>query len=212
VATQYVRPSLNALRRRRLPRTGLFSKKVAISVSQEDFDQEGRVKSVTVSVHAPGHTPRGSNLGVGTDPSYVIGRRIECALDPTQAPGRVRSLNDMTPEERAKIAKELGANVPAAPTVKPRALCVEHLRLGPEYEYTVVGENGNSITWRKSDIFVTDDRYWREMRAVQGRFHLYRKDKFEHVYTVKPDQREAILALGVRAINRIEEHILKRKK
>ena len=207
----YTRPSIHCLRHRRLPFSGLLTPKLMVSVAPEDVDQEGRVKNVTISVHGPRRT-RGTNLGAGCDPCFVIGRRIEAALDPRQAPAKVRTLKDMTPEERARIAGELGADVPAAPLAKLRTLCVEHLRLGPEYEYTVVSSNGESLTWRKSDLLLTEERYWREMKAVQARFHLYRKDKFENVYTVSQAQREAVLALGVRAVNRIEERILKRNR
>lgn len=208
----YRKPSEHILRRRRLRGGGLFSKKVALNIAPEDLDQEGHVENVTVSVHGPTQTARGTNLGVGAEPAYVIGRRIEWALDPTKAPGKVRSLNDMTPEERSRISAELGVPVPDAPPEKPKALYVEHVRLGPEYEYTVNFATGYSQTFRRSDLFLTDHRYWREIMAVQVRFRLYRKDKFEFVYTVKPSQREAVLALGVRSVNRIEERVLKRNR
>jgi hypothetical protein len=129
-----------------------------------------------------------------------------------RAPGKVRALKDMTDEERAKIAAELGVETPMTPADKPRRLCVEHLRLGPEYSITVEDKYGRSMTWRKSDLFLTDNRHWKELQAMQGRFHLYRSDKFDYVFNVTLEQREAVLALGVRAVNRIEERVLKRNR
>lgn len=41
--------------------------------------------------------------GMAQDPRWSAARRIAEALDPTTAPGRVRTLADMTPEERAKM-------------------------------------------------------------------------------------------------------------
>jgi hypothetical protein len=210
VANRYTKPSLNALWRRRLPRNnGLMSNKVVANVTEGNLDDKGRVESVTLSVHGPSRTARGTKLGLGSSPSFVIARRIECALDPVRAPGKVRTLKDMTQEERARIATELGVESPMTPAEKPRSLCVKHLCLGPEYSCTVENKRGGSITWRKSDLFLTSNRYWKELQAVQARFHLYRSDKFDYTYNVTSEQREAILALGVRAVNRIEERILK---
>lgn len=36
-------------------------------------------------------------------PGYLLARAIRDALDPTQAPGKVRTMADMTPEELAKL-------------------------------------------------------------------------------------------------------------
>lgn len=41
--------------------------------------------------------------GTTATPAYAIGRAISDALDPTQAPGKVRTMADMTPEELAKL-------------------------------------------------------------------------------------------------------------
>lgn len=57
-----------------------------------------------------GRTPmRGSPPGVAMlhDERYNQARRIAEALDPTTAPGKVRTLADMTPEKRAEMAIDL---------------------------------------------------------------------------------------------------------
>lgn len=44
-----------------------------------------------------------NNPNASYDPARRIGAAIAEALDPVKAPGRVRTLADMTPEEREKI-------------------------------------------------------------------------------------------------------------
>jgi hypothetical protein len=41
--------------------------------------------------------------GTTATPAYAIGQRISEALDPTRAPGKVRTMADMTPEELAAL-------------------------------------------------------------------------------------------------------------
>lgn len=46
-----------------------------------------------------------SGMGMHRAANYVIADRIVEALDTTTAPGKVRTLADMTPEERAKMLR-----------------------------------------------------------------------------------------------------------
>lgn len=54
-----------------------------------------RGKTRDVMLRNPGRTT--------ATPAYAIGQMISDALDPTQAPGKVRTMADMTPEELAKL-------------------------------------------------------------------------------------------------------------
>lgn len=54
---------------------------------------------------------RGSSGTVTNDPSYAVASRISEALDPSKAPGKVRTLADMSEEEKEALAKEYGAPI-----------------------------------------------------------------------------------------------------
>lgn len=53
------------------------------------------------------HARRAGAL-IQRDPRYAIATSITEALDPGRAPGKVRTLADMTPEEREEMAKLYG--------------------------------------------------------------------------------------------------------
>lgn len=51
-----------------------------------------------------------TDIGTGSvgDPARIIAKQISAALDPAKAPGKVRRLADMTPEERAELERLYG--------------------------------------------------------------------------------------------------------
>ena len=53
------------------------------------------------------------------DPAAAVVGAIREALDPTKANGKARSFADMTPEERAKVAAELGAPISQRSRFRP---------------------------------------------------------------------------------------------
>lgn len=67
----------------------------------------GRRSGVRKSYQAGAFRRAGSPPGTSLhrSESYSYAERIAAALDPTAAPGKVRTLADMTPEERAEMVR-----------------------------------------------------------------------------------------------------------
>jgi hypothetical protein len=53
----------------------------------------------------------GTGIGAENPVHYVLRCRLADALDPARQPGPVRTLKDMTPEERADLERRYGAKV-----------------------------------------------------------------------------------------------------
>lgn len=86
---------------------GLATSGVSISNIDETRKGTGR--------QANRHRTRMASVSTGKsqfyNASHSIGNAITNALDPTRANGKVRTLADMTPEERAELERQYGAKI-----------------------------------------------------------------------------------------------------
>jgi hypothetical protein len=88
--------------------SGPFGGHVALSRSKTRGVGRGSVAVTT----ARARTLRGAGL---VDPAVEIANAINEALDPTTANGKVRTLNEMTEDEKLKLATSLGAKIAPPP-------------------------------------------------------------------------------------------------
>lgn len=103
-----------------------------------------RVRMVEVGFRS--RTSRG-NIN---NPATTIANALAEAIDPTKQPGKVRTLETMTPEERAKLSAELGAPVPDKAVPRPVKYRIIESKFDPKHPCPECGKpikKGMKIRW-----------------------------------------------------------------
>jgi len=160
--------------------------------------EDGTFSAVEVRI-APSSRPRGTTLGVGADPAHAIGAAIQRALDPTTIPGRVRTLAEMSPAERARLETELGATIStpagAQPAAwHPTAADLQLLRLGPVHQYDPKWRDGRTLPRRM--LFAVQTKYSGCLRRAAGHLHA-RRERNVNGYSLDESRWKQAQAWGV---------------
>jgi len=187
------------------------SNKINVRVCEDTRDPEtGHFTDVEIAVLPPSMSERrGIGLGVGADPAFVIAQRITAALDPVRAPGRVKTLADMSAAERAQLGAPLSTAARTPRSVAPPAAeTVTNLRLGPVFDYVVRPHGPRTYRMPRRLLFCVNDD-WRALQDVAHRLHI-RREKFMDAYSLSEEKWRQVLAWGVREANRIEQTIVLR--
>ena len=184
---------------------GARGTKVTVRVRSEDRNEADHTFTVAeIAVQPPSmNARRGSALGLGANPAYVIAQRIKAALDPRQVCRPARQLADMTEAERQRLAVELEAPLsPAAGTPHvpkaPPATAISSIRLGPP------DANNERLLFS-----TTGD--WRQLNAIARRLHV-RREPFIEAYRLREPRWRLALAWGIREANRVEQTIALRHR
>lgn len=151
----------------------------------------------------PSHT-KGSVLGVGCNPSYAVAARIQTALDPTQAPGPVKTLAQMTEQEREQFQAPILTPVGEEPEEwKPSTIDLEGLRLGPEFlRKKWLRKEEAEVPTRL--LFAISPKWRSALRRAGVHLHA-RMEQHRYAYPLDEERWKKALSWGVRSANRVEQ-------
>jgi hypothetical protein len=188
--------------------------KLRVSVRDEYRDPKTHAfTDVDLAAQPPRtHERRGTQLGLGADPAFIVALRITAALDPTQAPGKVRTLADMSAEERERLGAPCGlvAGAPPPPRSPPSAHALANLRLGPVSDY-IIRPHGPRTCHLPRRLLFSVNNDWHALRDIAHRLHV-RREKFMEAYSLGEEKWKQVLAWGVREANRIEQTMVLRHR
>lgn len=147
------------------------------------FDRELRFQNVTMRpVKKEKGKLRSVEFGVQSrgfrQPAEVLGKAITEALDPSKAPGKVRTLSDMSSEEKAAIEKQYGAKIEASDRSQDLVLLPDGYVIIEETKKALrLAKGGNFCGWvSRSQVNVRPDgrieaRRWYARRKRLLDFH-----------------------------------------